>query len=250
MISIDANKLILQFPGLASDEIRSPRSLLLFPPHRHNTENMSDMQNSEVPASLPRKRRRPATACEQCRRRKIGCDAEQPCGPCVRSRGALQCTYRIDAQTPSRISSSSPRQRVNAASRQGPLPVADALPLSSQHDELGTLQLRGGPTAVHGSQVAELTQPKPPSPNPGLTRTVRELNSRILALEQQLADRPKADQLQNTRDNDSRSCSTPPIRLRLRNATYKTRIFGQGHWLHAAESVREAHGVLCPSNAD
>ncbi|KAI9217605.1 hypothetical protein BC828DRAFT_335000, partial [Blastocladiella britannica] len=30
----------------------------------------------------PRRRKRLTTACESCRRRKIRCDGEGPCGPC------------------------------------------------------------------------------------------------------------------------------------------------------------------------
>jgi hypothetical protein len=44
-------------------------------------------------AGVARKRRRPALACEQCRRRKIKCDRTTPCGPCQRS-GLESCTYR------------------------------------------------------------------------------------------------------------------------------------------------------------
>ncbi|KAL2835316.1 hypothetical protein BJY01DRAFT_223884 [Aspergillus pseudoustus] len=39
-----------------------------------------------------RNRRRPPLACEQCRRRKIGCDRKSPCSNCVRSRRS-SCTY-------------------------------------------------------------------------------------------------------------------------------------------------------------
>ncbi|KAG9258409.1 uncharacterized protein F5Z01DRAFT_195954 [Emericellopsis atlantica] len=38
------------------------------------------------------KRRRPATACNQCRRRKIRCDGRAPCGPCSKPPGRL-CEY-------------------------------------------------------------------------------------------------------------------------------------------------------------
>ncbi|KAJ0422507.1 hypothetical protein BJY00DRAFT_77989 [Aspergillus carlsbadensis] len=37
-------------------------------------------------------RRRPPLACEQCRRRKIGCDRKSPCSNCMRSRRS-SCTY-------------------------------------------------------------------------------------------------------------------------------------------------------------
>ncbi|OJJ01879.1 hypothetical protein ASPVEDRAFT_98490, partial [Aspergillus versicolor CBS 583.65] len=42
----------------------------------------------------PRKRRRPAKACEQCRQRKVRCDLNVPCAPCTRAKSALNCSYR------------------------------------------------------------------------------------------------------------------------------------------------------------
>ncbi|KAJ1326938.1 aspyridone synthetase trans-acting enoyl reductase [Microdochium nivale] len=39
------------------------------------------------------KRRRPAVACTECRRRKIACDLGNPCGPCFRSNANLHCVY-------------------------------------------------------------------------------------------------------------------------------------------------------------
>ncbi|KAH7139916.1 hypothetical protein B0J13DRAFT_677046 [Dactylonectria estremocensis] len=39
------------------------------------------------------KRRRPAVACTECRRRKIRCDRTTPCGPCSKSPLGLQCVY-------------------------------------------------------------------------------------------------------------------------------------------------------------
>lgn len=44
----------------------------------------------------PHKRRRPAVACTECRRRKISCDLASPCGQCSKSRSALKCIYNND----------------------------------------------------------------------------------------------------------------------------------------------------------
>ncbi|KAL7748795.1 hypothetical protein RI367_005708 [Sorochytrium milnesiophthora] len=41
-----------------------------------------------------RRRRRLTKACDLCRRRKIRCDGECPCGPC-RKQGITDCTYRV-----------------------------------------------------------------------------------------------------------------------------------------------------------
>ncbi|KAL2060369.1 hypothetical protein VTL71DRAFT_9764 [Oculimacula yallundae] len=53
-------------------------------------------------ATPARKRRRPALACEQCRRRKIKCDRTYPCGQCQQSKG-VSCTY----SSPATVSGSS-----------------------------------------------------------------------------------------------------------------------------------------------
>ncbi|RSL51072.1 hypothetical protein CEP54_011602 [Fusarium duplospermum] len=49
---------------------------------------------STVPLDPPaKKRRRPALACEQCRRRKVRCDRASPCNHCSKSSTLEQCTY-------------------------------------------------------------------------------------------------------------------------------------------------------------
>lgn len=44
-------------------------------------------------ASVQRKRRRPALACDRCRRRKIKCDRRPSCSHCVRTGFGSSCTY-------------------------------------------------------------------------------------------------------------------------------------------------------------
>lgn len=51
------------------------------------------MSGSDTSQRNPRKRRRPALSCEQCRRRKVRCDREMPCGPCTKAHPALSCEY-------------------------------------------------------------------------------------------------------------------------------------------------------------
>ncbi|KAK0375939.1 hypothetical protein CLIM01_06677 [Colletotrichum limetticola] len=45
-----------------------------------------------------RRRRRPALSCLECRRRKIKCDRDEPCGHCTASK--LRCTYRVFGSEP------------------------------------------------------------------------------------------------------------------------------------------------------
>lgn len=49
---------------------------------------MSEQNENSAQA---RRRRRPATACVECRRRKVSCDKKTPCSRCVR--GRVSCVY-------------------------------------------------------------------------------------------------------------------------------------------------------------
>lgn len=55
----------------------------------------ADSTQSTVSQPPPRKRRRPALSCEQCRRRKIKCDRTYPCSQCLQSKTA-SCSYSPD----------------------------------------------------------------------------------------------------------------------------------------------------------
>ena len=59
---------------------------------------MDDRNSSRDEGSTdpPRKRRRPALSCVECRKRKIKCDRNRPCGPCVQARSP-SCTFTEDA---------------------------------------------------------------------------------------------------------------------------------------------------------
>lgn len=46
------------------------------------------------------KRRRPAVACTECRRRKIRCDRHFPCGPCSKATPVLRCVYHNNNVNP------------------------------------------------------------------------------------------------------------------------------------------------------
>ncbi|KAM0189347.1 hypothetical protein ACHAPI_010113 [Fusarium lateritium] len=50
------------------------------------------------------RRRRPAVACTECRRRKIRCDRHSPCGPCSKSVPSLRCVYNNHPTNRSSIS--------------------------------------------------------------------------------------------------------------------------------------------------
>lgn len=53
-------------------------------------------ESTNSPTEPPRKRRRPALSCFECRRRKIKCDRNYPCNHCVQSK-IQNCNYSPDA---------------------------------------------------------------------------------------------------------------------------------------------------------
>lgn len=59
-----------------------------------SADEMNDLISGPVKATPdpPRKRRRPALSCAECRRRKIKCDRNVPCSPCKLSKSTT-CTY-------------------------------------------------------------------------------------------------------------------------------------------------------------
>ncbi|RYP62901.1 hypothetical protein DL770_009510 [Monosporascus sp. CRB-9-2] len=59
----------------------------------------------------PHKRRRPAVACTECRRRKISCDLACPCGPCSKSRSGLKCVYNNNGTSTSTNSADLPSSK-------------------------------------------------------------------------------------------------------------------------------------------
>ncbi|KAJ4322873.1 hypothetical protein N0V84_004637 [Fusarium piperis] len=68
---------------------------------------------------IPRRRRRPALSCIECRRRKIRCDRGQPCQPCVSAK--LQCAYRFYRESREQTTIA---QQPLSPSTEGPSPVS------------------------------------------------------------------------------------------------------------------------------
>ncbi|KAG5746342.1 hypothetical protein H9Q70_010962 [Fusarium xylarioides] len=88
-------------------------------------------------SSSVRKRQKVSSACERCRKRKLGCDAERPCVHCVRA--GAQCIPR--ASTSGDIGASSAGQ-TDMRNRQAQAPGSPILPESSIVD-LSALMIQG-----------------------------------------------------------------------------------------------------------
>ena len=192
-----------------------------------------------LPPPQPRKRRRPALSCIQCRRRKIKCDRNMPCGQCISSKTS-ECQYSSDPAPQSK------RSRVN---ENGQYPVTssaiDHSPGSTTHaspnSNGGTDNvIRGilpnstsfwaertaideGPLPLRGQTTVPRQTPSDP--------TVQALLDRVHKLEQIISEN-------DAMDAGPSLVNAPYVRgPSLRGSLSKTRFFGQSHWVNSIDQV-------------
>ncbi|KAF4427469.1 transcriptional regulatory [Fusarium acutatum] len=107
----------------------------------------TDLNPSEYPMNASvgaiKSKQKVSSACERCRKRKLGCDAERPCVHCIRA--GAQCIPR--KSTLGDISASSASQ-TDSRNRQAQTPGSPILPESSIVD-LSTLMIRGSGSSQH-----------------------------------------------------------------------------------------------------
>lgn len=158
----------------------------------------------------PRKRRRPALACFECRRRKVKCDRNHPCSPCIQSK-FTSCEYdkrttisharrthegRLPGSSSHQLPPSDPPRAVDAESLIiNHFPTPDSLTKTSSVRE-----------ASHSAEQS----PLPGIPSPPSDRTTEQLLQRIKDLEKKLSDSqksvPKSPGTGNDQDIQRSSC--------------------------------------------
>ncbi|KAG9236027.1 fungal-specific transcription factor domain-containing protein [Amylocarpus encephaloides] len=183
----------------------------------------------------PRKRRRPALSCAECRRRKIKCDRKIPCDPCRKANSAT-CTY-----SPEGLSSLNDHVPLSLTSHgHSPLSLRDAsnegtraFRRDSDPEVLGhpatSDSFFDDTTSTSGHSFSDI--------QPGSGQNVsRHLLQRVGKIEKILST-VKIDG-QRTENGKSRS---PPARG-LRGSMSKNRYFGHSHWMSA---VAENKSFMC-----
>lgn len=207
------------------------------------------MTDGETLQQNPRKRRRPALSCEQCRRRKVRCDREMPCGPCTRAHPPLSCEYvnegkaLLDAKLDNR-------------GGQGTASPTTILPA---HDQLSDRQ-----GANDRARIAQLEQ------------TVQALQNRVRDLEQGIQGERSGTQRLTLSDNDAPRRSgdgvderipdvghanierrpnrldqpqtmIAPLAPRLKSTGERVKLFGTTHWALGFQQVRpDCHSDCIP----
>lgn len=206
-----------------------------------------DQDNFPRTTSPPRKRRRPPKSCDPCRRRKVRCDRELPCGPCQRARTSLHCFYRpaVTARSPS---TDEDCRLTASCGPEGHTPPPQAV-------DLQTKIRPAAPTA----------QSQPQGPNYDQTKIIQDLQNRVRRLEEQLCDLPLSKGAIGPNPSVSPSQALRHLHDRVRGAEqhclmhlgpvlrsmdgpYRPRFlvcvsprikrsFLPSHWLHTAEKV-------------
>jgi len=188
----------------------------------------------------PRKRRRPALSCEQCRKRKIKCDRNYPCNHCIQSKTAI-CTYSSDNATAHALevaSTTGTSSTIAFPSRPKKNPSSIA---SSTNTSSNTTSPKAT-TITDGSSTSYHSPNTDPSVDDGSSR--QALLERIHDLEGQLANR--ADE--NEDFNNPPAVLVPGLSgaplgpdmyegKNLRGTVSKTRFFGQSHWMYSYGTV-------------
>ncbi|KAL4793759.1 hypothetical protein BDV19DRAFT_399929 [Aspergillus venezuelensis] len=133
----------------------------------------------------PRKRRRPAKACEQCRQRKVRCDLKLPCGPCMRAKSSLNCSYK-DAppgiqRHEHRVPSCSSGPREQARTVLTPSSLADGTPNDGLHQAVRDMQAR-----LNSLEKQANLDSRERDNNLSLQEELRALTTRVQTIEGQL----------------------------------------------------------------
>ncbi|KAF2476884.1 uncharacterized protein BDR25DRAFT_370687 [Lindgomyces ingoldianus] len=194
-------------------------------------ENPSpSLQLADTDGTGPVKRRRPALSCVECRRRKVRCDREKPCGPCTRAKSPT-CTYRPNPHTidrrPRAAAPTSAHTNQDSSNR-------SSLPSSIQAIDFESMVNRyiaPGIFGPHGS----VTLSHLPSPNvdPGAscyTSAIKSLVDNVFDLDGSSANK----------DEESSKVLNIPIRNAVPTTPgqfVKSKFYGETHWLNSIEPV-------------
>ncbi|KAK0722143.1 hypothetical protein B0T26DRAFT_641820 [Lasiosphaeria miniovina] len=190
----------------------------------------------------PKKRRRPALACEQCRLRKVRCDRASPCATCTRL-GNPECTY-----VPPLPLGASRRPRPAA------VPAAGAGAGASMEASVAG--------SYSGTSLVVNKGPLPPGsgsyPTPSIVSsaaTIDSLERRLKQLERELQSalgRQPSPSPPGTRDQSpplyapaaSTDVEKSFVSLPIRGTMSKTRFFGQSHWVHGTTMTSSSSTIM------
>ncbi|KAL6860643.1 hypothetical protein ACO1O0_004671 [Amphichorda felina] len=191
-----------------------------------NTATNSTSDNAMAPPE--KKRRRPALACEQCRRRKIRCDRNVPCSQCLRSKTA-SCSYAPTHTPASWTRRSHKKPALAPAGQQPPIASAPSVGASSGDGSGPSSVAKDASASASGSVSTSVSVPDAPD-------NVDWLVARVHHLEEKLS---KVVNLGGPDENDHESPEGTQSSLACpTNGTVsKTRYFGRSHWMNGTTLI-------------
>ncbi|RJE27028.1 Transcription factor [Aspergillus sclerotialis] len=151
----------------------------------------------------PRKRRRIAKSCQQCRQRKVGCDRNVPCGPCTRSRAPLACTY----------------------SQEPPI---------GEDEEQSPSQGGRSPSGMQQREPVRERNDGTISNDSAVEQTLRDLTEKVQKFEQQLKSLTNREE---PSDGGDEGFSFPATKPRLLAPASKMKFLGPTHWSHKVDEL-------------
>lgn len=173
----------------------------------------------------PRRRRRPALSCNECRRRKVKCDQQVPCTPCSKAKTVV-CNYDPDATPKGRLYSTN---SLNSTSRILPRhPRNDFTPKVIAPSASRTVfpELTSQGSTVAGSPRQEIPQ----------GQSVQELNERIQQLEKMVTTMVNSEKVQPAPQNSPNVPIDGSI-LPLKGGTKKACCLTTSHWMSTKKEV-------------
>lgn len=192
------------------------------------------LQLANTDGAGPVKRRRAALSCVECRRRKVKCNRERPCGPCTKTKSPT-CTFR-------------PNTRPNPGVVGQPISFTseyvsqDSSCLSSpQVDKQtqsfdGLLNRHNTPVSFgdHGENtLAALPSSHASNDDSSTAATIRSLSDKVQDLEARLATLSEAGSSGNGSVNmPIREAFTAPA-----GQFVKSKFYGESHWVNCIEPV-------------
>ena len=191
------------------------------------------MESSEP----PRKRRRPALSCIQCRRRKVKCDRNEPCNQCKSSRKAHNCSYRADPletdPNEDAVNAHSAHPLENSSTPSIQFAIKDGIGLS---DALPTPDSTPKTVNAYDTNSYESGKPAVASPN------VSPASETLATLERELSVLKRA-MCTTVIAADGETQSPRSNGLKIHGALDKTRLLGPSHWMTSivlADQVRSS----------
>jgi hypothetical protein len=184
--------------------------------------NFTQLQ-STAPQPPPRKRRRPALSCEQCRRRKIKCDRAYPCSQCLQSKTG-SCSYSPD--TIRRL------RHVNETPPVQAVPASSSLDLPNRTRELtGDSSTHTSSTTVSPNAISNSAAPLSGSwTSPSFLNIDDEISNPETLLH---GIKELVNTGVQTHFPTSESFLRDSTGNGLRGTISKTRFFGPSHWMHS-----------------